>query len=51
MEICRKLISVSACPGGAVAQLDHAVMHVYFMTERIVRLKVCFEESTVERSG
>ena len=46
MEICRKLISVSPAEGGAEICLDHGTMRIYFMTERIVRVKVFFEAKT-----
>ena len=44
MEICRKAVSIAPLKSGAVIRLDHAVMYLYFMTDRIVRMRVCFEE-------
>ena len=46
MEICRKLISAAPAEGGALVLLDHAVMRVYFMTDRILRLRVHFYDSS-----
>ena len=44
MEICRKAVSIAPLKSGAVIRLDHAVMYLYFMTDRIVRMRVCFEK-------
>ena len=37
-------VSIAPLKSGAVIRLDHAVMYLYFMKDRIVRMRVCFEE-------
>ncbi len=44
MEICRKLNSVSAFTGGVSLRMNCGKMLVYFMTDRMVRLRVLFGE-------
>ncbi len=44
MNICRKLISAEVSGGKADILLDQAKMRVYFLTERIVRLRVWFDK-------
>ena len=51
MEICRQLLSAAPAQGGAEVILDHARMRVYFMTERIVRLRVSFGTDNLSGDG
>ena len=44
MEICRRLESVTPLSGGALIRMNHGTLRVYFMTDRIVRLRVSFDE-------
>ena len=50
MEICRKLISATRDKGSALLDLGPAWLRVYFMTDRIVRLKVSFGEEKQDAS-
>ena len=51
MEICRKLISYKQPDDGGrtVLQLDEASMAVWFMTDRILRIRVVFPEDDSEK--
>ena len=51
MQICRKLISAAPAEGGASLLLDHGRMRVYLMTDRIVRLRVSFDEEEKEEAS
>ncbi|MCR5675288.1 MAG: DUF4968 domain-containing protein [Lachnospiraceae bacterium] len=47
MEICGKLISLEETAEGWLAHLDHGRMRIVFMTDRILRLRVSFDETEV----
>lgn len=44
MKICRKFESISKSEAGFLVKLDKAYMSVCFLTDRVVRLKVSFED-------
>lgn len=48
MDICRKLESVKKIEEGYLIKLDKAFMKVIFVTDSILRLKVTFDEKSLE---